>query len=158
MLNEANSSVVPCRTESWLRCSGMLEIIGQYRLGAVRCLTSRPRTASPAAPAAEDRLTTSTTFSRINESEDGLNMPVNCLRLNLRQIRPIVDLLSPAARPWARDHWVASGGISSSVAMITPSTLASRIDGPLGRGSSAGPSSRRADSQIHGRPACLHYA
>jgi hypothetical protein len=64
----------------------------------------------------------------------------------LRQIRPIVDLLSPLrAAIEARDQCVASAGSSSSVAVMTCSTLSSRIDGGRpGRGSSHSPSSRCA--------------
>ena len=64
----------------------------------------------------------------------------------MRQIRPIVDLLSPARSAIeALDQCVASCGISSSVAVMTSSTLSSRIDGGRpGRGSSASPSSRCA--------------
>src|SRR6266568_762093 len=93
------------------------------------------------------RPTTSTTFSTNSGSVDSLNVPVKCgLMSNLRQIRPIVDLLSPL-RPAIedRDQCVASGGISSSVAVMTSSTLSSRTDGGRpGRGSSASPPSRRA--------------
>ena len=74
-------------------------------------------------------------------------MPVKCgLMSDLRQIRPIVDLDSPARSAIeARDQCVASAGISSSVAVMTSSTLSSRIDGGRpGRGSSASPSSRCA--------------
>jgi hypothetical protein len=43
------------------------------------------------------------------------------LRPKFRQIRPIVDLLSPDRSAICfRDQWVASGGVSSSVATITP--------------------------------------
>ena len=64
----------------------------------------------------------------------------------MRQIRPIVDLLSPLrCAIEARDQCVASCGISSKVAVITSSTLSSRIDGGRpGRGSSVSPSHRRA--------------
>ena len=64
----------------------------------------------------------------------------------MRQIRPIVDFDSPARFAIeARDQCVAPGGISSSVAVMTSSTLSSRIDGGRpGRGSSTSPSSRFA--------------
>src|SRR5260370_12586791 len=90
--------------------------------------------------------TTSTTFSTNSGSADSLNVPVKCgLRSNLRQIRPIVDLLSPARSAIeALDQCVASAGISSSMAVMTSSTLSSRIDGGRpGRGSPVSPSSRR---------------
>jgi hypothetical protein len=45
------------------------------------------------------------------------------LEPTVRQIRPIVDLLSPdLSASCLRDQWVASGGVSSSVARITRST------------------------------------
>ena len=64
----------------------------------------------------------------------------------MRQIRPIVDFDRPARSAIeARDQCVAPAGISSSVAVMTSSTLSSRIDGGRpGRGSSASPSSRFA--------------
>ena len=91
--------------------------------------------------------TTSTTFSTNSGSVDSLNVPAKCgLRSNLRQIRPIVDLLSPLRSAIeARDQCVASGGISSSVAVMTSSTLSGRTDGGRpGRGSSCRPSHRCA--------------
>ena len=90
--------------------------------------------------------TTSTTFSTNSGSVDSLNVPVKCgLISNLRQIRPIVDGDSPLRSAIeARDQCVASWGISSSVAVITSSTLSSRTDGGLPRGSSHSPSSRCA--------------
>ena len=93
------------------------------------------------------RPATSTTLSTNSGSVDSLKVPVKCgLRSNLRQIRPIADLLSPARLAIeARDQCVASWGISSSVAVMTSSTLSSRIDGGRpGRGSSTSPSSRFA--------------
>jgi hypothetical protein len=68
------------------------------------------------------------------------------LRPKFRQIRPIVDLLSPDLSAICfRDQWVASGGVSSSVATITRSTCSTVIDGGRpGRSSSISPSSRRA--------------
>ena len=93
------------------------------------------------------RPTTLTTLSTNSGSVDSLNVPVKCgLMSNLRQIRPIVDLLSPLRSAIeARDQCVASGGISSSVAVMTSSTLSSRIDGGRpGRGSSCRPSTRDA--------------
>src|SRR5580700_438567 len=42
------------------------------------------------------RPATSTTFSTKNGSDDSLKVPAKCgLRSNFRQIRPVVDLLSP---------------------------------------------------------------
>ena len=68
------------------------------------------------------------------------------LRSNFFQIRPIVDLLSPARLAIdARDQWVASFGVSSRVATTTSSTWSSRIEaGRPGRGSSSRPSNPRA--------------
>ena len=87
------------------------------------------------------------TFSTNSGSDESLNVLVKWgLISNLRQIRPIVDLLSPL-RPAieALDQCVASAGISSSVAVMTSSTLPSRIDGGRpGRGSSTSPSHRCA--------------
>ncbi len=100
------------------------------------------------------RPTTSTTFSTKNGSVDSLNVPVKCgLRSNLRQIRPIVDFDSPLrCAIEARDQCVASSGISSSVAVMTSSTLSSRIDGGRpGRGSSCRPSRRRAMNRARHR-------
>ena len=95
--------------------------------------------------------TTSTTLSTNSGSVDNLNVPVKCgLRSNLRQIRPIVDFDSPARFAIeARDQCVAPCGISSSVAVMTSSTLSSRIDGGRpGRGSSASPSHRCAANRL----------
>ena len=94
---------------------------------------------------------TSTTFSTNSGSVDSLKVPVKCgLMSNLRQIRPIVDLDRPARSAIeARDQRVASCGISSSVAVMTSSTLSSRIDGGRpGRGSSSSPSHRRARNRL----------
>jgi hypothetical protein len=68
--------------------------------------------------------TISTTFSTTSGSVDSLKVSVRCgLRPKFRQIRPIVDLLSPdLSAICLRDQWVASGGVSSRVATITPST------------------------------------
>jgi hypothetical protein len=89
--------------------------------------------------------TTSTTLAANNGSLDSLNPSTTCgFRPNLRQIRPIVDLDSPdLAAIDARDQCVAFLGVSSNVAVITSSTLSSRIDGGRpGRGSSTNPSKR----------------
>jgi hypothetical protein len=53
-----------------------------------------------------------------------LKLSVRCgLRPKVRQIRPIVDLLSPdLSAICLRDQWVASVGVSSSVATTTAST------------------------------------
>jgi hypothetical protein len=78
-------------------------------------------------------------------------VPAKCgLMSNLRQIRPIADLDSPdRSAIEARDQCVASGGISSSVAVRTSSTLSSKIDGGRpGRGSSSSPSHRRARNRL----------
>lgn len=100
------------------------------------------------------RPTTSTTLSTNSGSEDSLNVPVKCgLMSNLRQIRPIVDLLSPL-RPAieARDQCVAFSGVSSKVAAMTSSTLSSRIDGGRpGRASSCRPSGRLAMNRARHR-------
>jgi len=71
------------------------------------------------------------------------------LSSNCRQIRPIVDLLSPVrAAIEARDQCVALGGVCSSVAITTSSTWSSRIEGGRpGRGSSTSPSSRWATNR-----------
>src|ERR1700689_1737849 len=101
------------------------------------------------------RPTTSTTFSAKNGSVDSLKVPAKCgLRSNLRQIRPIVDLDSPLrCAIEARDQCVASAGISSRVAVMTSSTLSSRIDGGRpGRGSSCRPSSLAAMNRPRQRP------
>src|SRR5215472_1967258 len=83
--------------------------------------------------------TTSTTLSTNSGSEDSLKVPVKCgFRSNFRQIRPIVDLDSPLrAAIEDRDQCVAPCGVSSKVAVMTSSTLSSKIDGGRpGRGSS----------------------
>ena len=61
---------------------------------------------------------------QVSGSEDSLNESLRCgLRSNLRQIRPIVDGDSPLrAAIEDRDQWVASFGVSSSVAVMTRST------------------------------------
>jgi hypothetical protein len=79
-----------------------------------------------------------------------LKASVRCgLSRNAFQIRPTVDLLSPDRLAIdARDQWVASGGVSSSVATITASTCSSVIlRGAPGRGSSTSPSNRRATNR-----------
>jgi len=83
--------------------------------------------------------TTSTTLSTKNGSVDSLKESCRCgLRSNLRQIRPMVDLLSPECLAIeARDQWVSLPGVVSKVATITSSTWSSRTDGGRpGRGSS----------------------
>src|SRR5436190_20164148 len=66
------------------------------------------------------RPTTSTTFSTNSGSDDSLNPSARCgLSPKSRQIRPIVDLLSPdLAAIDLRDQCLAFGGRSSSVATI----------------------------------------
>src|SRR5215213_9994399 len=89
----------------------------------------------------------STTLSTNSGSVDSLKVSVRCgLRPKVRQIRPIVDLLSPdLSAICLRDQWVASVGVSSSVATTTASTCSTVIDGGRpGRSSSISPSSRRA--------------
>src|SRR5215217_8097735 len=73
----------------------------------------------------------STIVSTNNGSEDSLNPSWRWgFRSNLRQIRPIVDGARPDRRAIdARDQWVASLGVSSSVAVRTCSTWSSRVDG-----------------------------
>src|SRR5205807_8716234 len=63
-----------------------------------------------------------------------------------RQMRPIVDFDSPdLAAIEVRDQWVASLGVSSSVATTTASTWSMLIDAGLpGRSSSTSPSRRAA--------------
>ena len=98
--------------------------------------------------------TTSTTFSTKNGSVDSLKESCRRgLRSNLRQIRPMVDLLSPVRLAIeARDQCVSLPGVSSSVATTTSSTWSSRIDGGRpGRGSSCRPSSRRAMNRARHR-------
>src|SRR5207248_4998890 len=91
------------------------------------------------------RPTTSTTLSTNNGSVDSLNSSTRWgLNSNLRQIRPMVDLDNPERSAIdVRDQCVAFFGVSSSVAVITSSTVSSRIDGGRpGRGSSTRPSRR----------------
>jgi hypothetical protein len=66
----------------------------------------------------------STILSTNNGSEDSLNPSCRWgFRSNFRQIRPIVDGARPDRRAIdARDQWVASFGVSSSVAVRTSST------------------------------------
>src|SRR6266540_811488 len=75
--------------------------------------------------------TTSTTLSTNSGSVDSLKVSTRCgLSPNLRQIRPIVDLLSPErAAIDVRDQCVAFPGVSSSVATTTASTCSTVIDG-----------------------------
>src|SRR6266536_2654643 len=90
--------------------------------------------------------TTSTTFSTNSGSVDSLKVSARCgLSPKARQIRPTVDLLSPdLSAICLRDQWVASLGVSSSVATTTASTRSTVIDGGRpGRSSSSNPSSRR---------------
>src|SRR6266540_1402769 len=90
--------------------------------------------------------TTSTTLSTNSGSVDSLKVSTRCgLSPNLRQIRPIVDLLSPErAAIDVRDQCVAFPGVSSSVATTTASTCSTVIDGGRpGRSSSGSPSNRR---------------
>jgi hypothetical protein len=78
---------------------------------------------------------------------ESLNPSLRCgFSSNLRQIRPIVDFDSPdLAAIDVRDQCVAFFGVSSSVAVITSSTLSSRIDGGRpGLGSSTRPPTRSA--------------
>ncbi len=79
-------------------------------------------------------------------SVDSLKVSVRCgLSPNARQIRPIVDVLSPdLSAICLRDQWVAWLGVSSSVATTTASTCSTAIDGGRpGRSSSISPFSRR---------------
>src|SRR5215208_4334856 len=92
----------------------------------------------------------STTFSTNSGSVDSLKPSASCaLSPNRRQIRPIVDLLNPdRSAICLRDQWVASLGVSSSVATTTCSTCSTVIDGGRpGRGSSTSPSSRRCTNR-----------
>lgn len=76
-------------------------------------------------------------------SVDNLNPSTTCgLRSKRRQIRPIVEADRPARLAIdARDQCVAWVGVCSNVAVITSSTLSSRIEGERpGRGSSSNPS------------------
>src|SRR6266568_857371 len=95
--------------------------------------------------------TTSTTLSTNSGSVDSLKVSARCgLSPKARQIRPIVDLLSPdLAAIDLRDQWVALLGVSSSVATTTASTCSTVIDGGRpGRSSSVSPSSRRLINRL----------
>src|SRR5919106_4451199 len=85
-----------------------------------------------------------------NGSLDSLKVSTRCgLSPNARQIRPTVDRDSPASAAIdARDQWVASLGVRSSVATRTCSICSSlMLRGPPGRGSSSSPSSRFATNR-----------
>jgi hypothetical protein len=80
-----------------------------------------------------------------------LEVSARCgLRPKARQIRPIVDLLSPDLSAICfRDQWVAFRGVSSRVATTTASTRSTVIDGGRpGRSSSISPSSRRLINRL----------
>ncbi len=84
-----------------------------------------------------------------------LNPPARCgLSLNAFQTRPTVDLLSPDLLAIdARDQWVASFGVSSSVSTTMASTCSSVTDtGRPGRSSSPRPSSRRSMNRARHLP------
>ena len=94
------------------------------------------------------------TFSTNSGSEESLNPSVRCgFRSNFRQIRPIVDGDRPLRLAIdARDQWVASFGVCSSVATMTSSTLSSRIEGGRpGRSSSVRPSRRSRTNRARHR-------
>src|ERR1035441_4696059 len=159
MLNAASQPGVPSRSWSWLRRSGTPGIIGGT--GWDRSSAWMPGFSSTHSTTALSggwwyRPATSTTLSTNRGSDDSLNVLVKCgLRPDLRQIRPIVDLDRPVRSAIeARDQCVASCGISSSVAVMTSSTLSSRIDGGRpGRGSSHSPSRRRVRNRLRHLPA-----
>jgi hypothetical protein len=127
MVNAANRLVMLLRSSSWVRRSGMPGSIG--RTGWERssawiwdllvhaqhhCTLGRV----VIQPDDIDDLVDN------SGSVDSLKLSVRCgLRPKVRQIRPILDVLSPdLSAICLRDQWVASRGVSSSVATITPST------------------------------------
>src|SRR5512132_993910 len=152
-LNAANKLVIPCRSSSWVRRSGIPGIIGSTgceRSNAWIWAFSSTHNTTALSGGLWYSPTTSTTFSTTSGSVDSLKVSARCgLSPNRRQIRPIVDLLNPDRSAIEfRDQWVASLGVSSSVATTTCSTCSTVIDGGRpGRGSSTSPSSRRCTNR-----------
>src|SRR2546425_763988 len=110
---------------------GIIGSTGCDRLSAWICAFSS--TDSTTAPSGGFRYspTTSTTLSMNNGSVESLNVSAWCgLRLNLRQIRPMVDFDRPDLSAIdLRDQCVALAGVSSNVDTSTSSTWSMVIDG-----------------------------